>query len=268
MDTKQIATRTQPAAAVAAERNVPFEQMERMAQTIAKSGLFGVKTSDQALALMVIAQAEGKHPALIARDFDIIQGRPAKKSDAMLRDFQAAGGKVEWHALTDTQAEATFTHPQGGTVRIAWDIPRADRAGLTQKDGSMYKKYPRAMLRARCVSEGCRTIWPSSTSGMYTPEEGADIPEERNVTPQSASAAVESTIASHTALTEEERAEHADFIMDAATLEQLTAAFGAAWKHASDAKDLNARKAFKAAYDARRAEIDAATTKGTTDEPA
>jgi hypothetical protein len=258
MTTKDLATRTQLAPAVAVERNVTFDQMERMAQAIAKSGLFGVKTADQALALMVVAHAEGKHPALIARDFDIIQGRPAKKSDAMLRDFHAAGGEVEWHELTDTKADATFSHPKGGTIRIAWDLPRADKAGLTQKEGSMYKKYPRAMLRARCVSEGCRTIWPSSTSGMYTPEEGADIPETVNITPLKESAAIDAAITAHNALTDEERAEHSTGIKGAKSLEQLTNAFAAAWKHASDAKDAKARTEFKAGYDARRAELDAA----------
>ena len=42
---------------------------------------------DEALALMLVSYAEGRHPALAARDYDIIQGRPAKKSEAMLRDF-------------------------------------------------------------------------------------------------------------------------------------------------------------------------------------
>ncbi len=66
---------------------VPMNEIERMAQAVAKSGLFGVKTPDQALALMLVAQAEGRHPALAARDYDIIQGRPAKKAEAMMRDF-------------------------------------------------------------------------------------------------------------------------------------------------------------------------------------
>jgi hypothetical protein len=47
---------------------MPLSDIERMAGAIAKSGLFGMKTPDQALALMLIAQAEGMHPALAARD--------------------------------------------------------------------------------------------------------------------------------------------------------------------------------------------------------
>lgn len=152
---------------------VPYADMQRMAVSIARSGLFGVRTPDQALALMLVSQAEGRHPALAARDYDIIQGRPAKKAEAMLRDFLQGGGSVKWHELSDTAAAATFTHPQGGAVRIDWDTARAQRAGLTGKD--MYKKFPRQMLRSRCVSEGVRTVFPAATSGMYVPEEVRDF---------------------------------------------------------------------------------------------
>ena len=150
-----------------------YAEIERLAVSIAKSGLFGMKTPDQAMALMMIAHAEGRHPALAARDYDVIQGRPAKKAEAMLRDFLEAGGKVEWHAVTDEKADATFTHPQTGSVRIDWDTKRATVAGLTGKDN--YKKFPRQMLRSRVVSEGVRTLWPLATSGLYVPEETADF---------------------------------------------------------------------------------------------
>lgn len=164
--------------------SVSFGDMQRLAESIAKSGLFGMKTQDQALALMAIAQAEGRHPALAARDYSIIQGRPAKNSEAMLRDFLESGGRVEWHALSDTEADATFSHPAGGSARIQWDMDRARNAGLGGKDN--WKKYPRQMLRSRVVSEGVRTVCPMATSGMYVPEEVADFDDKRpmaDVTP-------------------------------------------------------------------------------------
>lgn len=151
---------------------MPFSDMERLAVSIAKSGMFGMKTPEQALTLMMISQAEGRHPALAARDYDVIQGRPAKKAEAMLRDFLSAGGKVEWHALSDQEAAATFSHAQGGSVRISWTLDRAAMAQLSGKDN--WKKFPRQMLRSRCVSEGVRTVWPMATSGMYVPEEQTD----------------------------------------------------------------------------------------------
>ena len=225
-----------------------FEAMQRMAVAIAKSGLFGVKEADQALSLMMIAQAEGKHPALIARDYDIIQGRPAKKSEAILRDFQASGGKVEWHELTDAAADATFTHPLSvKPLRIKWDIPRAKAARLMDKEGGMYTKYPRQMLRSRCISEGCRTVAPSATSGFYTPEEvhqmDAEAPEAIPIT---------AAIAQAAAAPAPEEVEAFINSMDVTSLPKLEAAFAAAWR---STKDAPTRAKYKGAYDSMKIEI-------------
>lgn len=152
---------------------VPVDQIERMAVSVARSGLFGVKTPDQAMALMLIAQAEGLHPAIAARDYHVINNRPTLRADAMLARFQAAGGKVEWGEYTDTRVVGTFAHPQGGSVRIEWTTKMAQDAGLTRNP--TWKSYPRQMLRARCISEGIRTIYPGVTVGTYTPEEAADM---------------------------------------------------------------------------------------------
>jgi hypothetical protein len=159
---------------------VPVADLERMADAIAKSGLFGIKTKEQAVALMLIAQAEGLHPAIAARDYNIIQGRPSKTTEAMQRSFLEAGGKIEWKQLDDEAAEAVFSHAQGGSIPIRWDMKRAKAAGLGGRD--MWAKYPRQMLRARCISEGVRTIWPGATSGLYVPEEVEDF-GPKNVTP-------------------------------------------------------------------------------------
>jgi len=148
--------------------------IEKLADAVAKSRMFGITTKEQALVLMSISQAEGRHPAEAARDYNIIQGRPAKTAEAMMRDFIHAGGRVEWHALSDEAADATFSHPAGGTVRITWDAARAAKAGLASKD--MWRKFPRQMMRSRCVSEGVRTVCPMATSGFYVPEEVRDMP--------------------------------------------------------------------------------------------
>lgn len=154
--------------------------LERMARAFSASKLFGVKTPEEALALCLIAQSEGRHPASAAQDYHIINGRPAKKAESMLRDFISSGGTVEWHGLDDTKADATFSHPSGGTVRITWDMARASKAGI---NNPMWKKYPRQMLRSRVVSEGVRTVCPGATSGMMVLEEAQDMPV-RDVTPR------------------------------------------------------------------------------------
>jgi hypothetical protein len=153
--------------------HLAYAEMERLAADMATSGLFGFKTKQEAMSIMMIAHAEGKHPATAARDYDVINKKLAKRAEAMMRDFMEGGGKVKWHALTDALADATFTHPQGGEVRISWDMERALQAGLSTKEN--WRKYPRQMLRNRTVSEGVRTVWPLATSGLYEPGEVADF---------------------------------------------------------------------------------------------
>ena len=148
-------------------------EIERMAQAITKSGLFGIKTPDQALALMLVAQSEGRHPASVATEFDIIQGRPALKSQAALARFQAAGGKIQWTARSATKCAAKFSHPQGGELEITWTMERAQAAQLTGK--ATWKQYPDQMLSARVVAEGVRAVFPACLNGIYLAEEVQDF---------------------------------------------------------------------------------------------
>lgn len=151
-----------------------------MADAIAKSGLFSIKTAEQGIALMLIAQAEGLHPAVAARDYDIIQGRPALKARAMMARFQQSGGKVEWIERTDEAAEALFSHPNSPKpVSIRWDMARAQKAGLGSKDN--WRKFSRQMLSARVISEGVTACYPAATSGLYVPEEVADFEDHQTI---------------------------------------------------------------------------------------
>lgn len=130
----------------------------------------------QIMTLMLISSSEGRHPMLGPKDYELIDGKPSKKTEAMLRDFLQAGGSVVWHRLDDTGASAAFSHPQGGTVKIDWDLARAQKAGLATKD--MWKKWGRPMYRSRTVSEGIRTVYPAATSGVYNTEEMESIAGE------------------------------------------------------------------------------------------
>jgi hypothetical protein len=134
---------------------------------------------DQVVALMLMAEAEGRHVASAMQDYSVIQGKPSLKAEAMLARFQQAGGKVKWTCLTDERVAAIFSHAQCEPVEIDWDMDRAKRAQLTNP---MWKKYPRQMLRARVISEGVRTAYPGALGGMYAPEEVIDFEPTR--TPQ------------------------------------------------------------------------------------
>jgi hypothetical protein len=147
--------------------------IQKMAQVAADSKMFGFKNQAEAMAIMLLCQAEDMHPAIAMRDYHVIQGRPALKSDAMLARFQTSGGRVNWTSYTDEVVTGLFSHPQGGEVSISWTMEMAHRLGFTKKEN--WRNYPRAMLRARCISEGIRTVFPACVAGVYTPEEVADF---------------------------------------------------------------------------------------------
>lgn len=161
---------------------IPLSDMQVMSESIARSGLFGMKTADQALALMLVAQAEGMHPATITQDYDIIQGKACRKSHSVMARFQQTGGKVEWHELTDRLADATFSHPAGGALRMSWTWQQAESAKLTGKDN--WRNYPRAMLRSRLIAEAIRAVYPAALGGMLLAEEAQDLPDDAQTMPR------------------------------------------------------------------------------------
>jgi len=152
---------------------VPLSDITQMAEVAASSKMFGFKNPQEAMAIMLLCQAENLHPAVAMRDYHVIQGRPALKADAMLARFQQAGGSVQWKDYTDEKVTGVFSHPSGGSLEVSWSLAQAKSIGIANKDN--WRNYPRAMLRARCVSEGIRSVYPGCVVGVYTPEEIQDF---------------------------------------------------------------------------------------------
>jgi hypothetical protein len=221
-------------------QTVSVTDIEKMATAVAKSGLFGVRTPDQAMSLMLIAQAEGLHPAIAARDYHIIQGRPSLKSDALLARFQANGGKIEWVEYTDQAVAAKVSHPQGGTVEIRWSYQMAERAGLTKNP--TWRQYPRQMLRARVISEGVRAVFPGVAVGVYTSEEVQDM----TISSSSTVVAAEPQLVDPVVL-----------VREAPDLETLKTRFRDAVVLARKSKDRELEESLNFAKDSRKAELEA-----------
>lgn len=147
------------------------------AENIVRAGFCGFTDPSQVVTLALVAADEGRNIGAVARDYHVIKGRPTLKADAMLARFQQAGGKVRWKKYTETECTAVFSHEQGGEVEITWTLDMAKKCGLTAND--TWRKYPRSMLRARCISEGIRTCFPAVICGVYTPEEAEDMEAEK-----------------------------------------------------------------------------------------
>jgi hypothetical protein len=153
--------------------------ISEMARAVAQSRMFGMDQA-QAMTLMLLAQAKGIHPIQAVERYHVIQGRPAMKADAMMADFQAAGGTVNWTERSDKAWEGVFTHPTHAPsgLPVRFTIEDAKRAGLL--GNPTWNKYPGNMLRARVISNAIRTILPGIVAGIYTPEEAADLEHASN----------------------------------------------------------------------------------------
>ncbi len=153
---------------------IPINELGVVADAMYKGGLFGFKNKEQAFSLMILAQAQGQHPATIVQDYHIFStGKAGLRSDTVLARFQDQGGTIEWLETTDTIARAKFTHPKAGSREFAWTIEEAKRAKLAGKD--VWAAYPSDMLRARCIFRGVRAMYPKVFGGMYGMEEVADM---------------------------------------------------------------------------------------------
>jgi len=157
---------------------VPLQDVERMGQLAAASGYLGTRNANEAITLMLVAQSENRHPMSVAKEYHIIKGKPSLRADAMLARFQIAGGSVRWKEMSDTRVVGIFSHPQGGELEVDWDMDRARKAQVISVNPN-WVKYPRQMLRARCISEGVRAVFPAVISGFYTPEEVEDFAAEQ-----------------------------------------------------------------------------------------
>lgn len=224
--------------------HISVSEIERMANAVAKSGMFGVRTPEQAMSLMLIAQAEGLHPAIAARDYHIISGKASLKSDALLARFQANGGRIEWLEYADHAVSAKVSHPQGGSVEIRWTLERAERAGLLRNP--TWKSYPRQMLRARVISEGVKTVFPGVAVGMYTSEEVQDM-------------VIQNTPTMPTLVAVPPR-DPVALVREAPDMDSLKTRYRDGIVLARKLKDSELEAALVAAKDSRRADLEAVTT--------
>jgi hypothetical protein len=123
----------------------------------------------------------------------VIKGKPSQSADLMLSRARSAGHKVRIVPGNGSCAVSIWRNDDPDFEnRIEWTLDDAVTAGLCEiRDNRPYsrsskgekqswEKYPRAMLRARAISECVRSACPEVLHGaIYTPEElGARVDAE------------------------------------------------------------------------------------------
>ena len=161
----------------------PAEQMGAITQigeAFAKSGMFGCTKVEQGIVLAMACVSERLNPIELKKKYHLIDGQLSMRTDAMLGEFRARGGKIKWLSYDAKKAEAEFAI-DGNAVVLSYTIEDAQQAQLGGWNGKQFKpgggwaKSPDAMLRARLVSKAVRMLAPEAISGTYTPEEIEDF---------------------------------------------------------------------------------------------
>ena len=144
-------------------------------KAVAESGMFGAKNVGQGVIIALHCLQSGMPILNYQREFHLVDGKPSKKSEAMLADFNKLGGKHRWlkDGRDGESAELELTLG-GNTITSVYTMAEAEAANLVKTD-SGWKKNPANLLRARATSNGVRMIAPEVVVGCYTPEEIADF---------------------------------------------------------------------------------------------
>ena len=150
-------------------------EMERLAIAMARSGFFeDAKEAPKALVKMIYGAEFGLGPAAAMSGVHIIKGKPTMAATTIAGVIKKSG-IYDYRVVerSDSCCVLDFFEngEQSGSVRF--DMADAARAGLA--GGENWKKYPRAMLFSRAMTEGARAYCPDVFGGaVYAPEELSD----------------------------------------------------------------------------------------------
>ena len=183
---------------VAVANLMPQTQAEKyeMAGVLCKSGLIpqGLNTPEKVFVALQWGHELGLSPMVAVNNVAVINGKPTLSADIMSAVVKRSPeyGGIKWIEMSDTKAECEITRilPNGEkeVQRSCFTMDDAVKAGLAGRD--VWKKYPRRMLKHRCLSYGLKDVFPDLLAGLYDPEEMESVQSEktaptieRNVTP-------------------------------------------------------------------------------------
>jgi len=158
-----------------------MQNLQTLGTEFAKSGILGVSNPSQGLIVALTCYTEHISPIEFARTYHIVNGRLSMRADAMQAQFLRQGGRIKWLTSTNEECKAVFSHPEYAPegVTLSLTIEEMVDSGIAvDSRGQLkqtWKSFPRQMLRARVVSEGCRMLTPGIVAGVYTPEEAGEF---------------------------------------------------------------------------------------------
>jgi hypothetical protein len=172
-----------------------WRAMREQASELVKSGFLprAVNTPEKAMAIIQTGKELGLGPMQSLRSIHIIEGKPTMSADLIAGLALAKLPGSVLRVVESSDKKCVIEAGRSGQKLTPFEYTMADaqRAGLAGKDN--WKKHPRAMLRARAITEAARAIFPDTCVGLYDPDElGAvtgpsgevvELPRVEDVTP-------------------------------------------------------------------------------------
>ena len=153
--------------------------LDKLGETFAASGFFGAVTKSTATAALINCFIEGLSPVEYKAKYHTMNdGTTSIKSDYVQRNFRRLGGRWHFNEWTADVCDVTFTY-EGEETRGRVTLDEFKQNGVAiGKSGQLkdnWRKFPREMLKARCLATYIRAICPEALEGQYTQEEAQDF---------------------------------------------------------------------------------------------
>lgn len=146
--------------------------LQRMGGLLAASGYFKDARDMAQAAVKIQAGAElGIPPVAAMSSIYIVEGKPTL-SAVLMGALVKRSGRYNYRVTehTDTKCVIAFFEDKEQIGVSSFSLDDAKSAGVTRNP--VWNKYPRNMLFARAMSNGCRWYCPDVFGGpIYTPEE-------------------------------------------------------------------------------------------------
>lgn len=163
-----------------------LKEVGRLASIIHASALApdSVKSEADAAIIIMHGMSLGLTAMQSLRSIHVVKGKPSLTAEMMVGLVKASPLCRTWHVVESTPDKCTVTTTRVGQQpeSITWTMADARTAGL---GGDNWRKYPRAMLRARASSELARMVYPDVVGGLYDTDEARtmDAPAPAQTTP-------------------------------------------------------------------------------------